>query len=57
MTLRIPQADIFLPLPKGEGWGEGEGGVHISVAQDPARALQLPSFSFPSDFELRTSNF
>src|SRR6266850_3185593 len=27
------------PLPKGEGWGEGEGGVRMVVASDFMRSL------------------
>ena len=35
-THEIPESGIqFLPLPKGEGWGEGEGDVIHNCASHP----------------------
>ena len=34
-------AAVVLPLPKGEGWGEGEGIVRQPIVHPPASALIL----------------
>jgi hypothetical protein len=36
-------AGVVLPLPKGEGWGEGEGIVHQPTVHEAARHLHQPT--------------
>jgi hypothetical protein len=33
----------LLPLPKGEGWGEGEGIVRLPTVHNKARAVLQPT--------------
>ena len=43
-------AGLVLPLPKGEGWGEGEGIVYLSTVHDVAHRIFRPRVHRTADF-------